>query len=245
MRIASAASSSLEVRRAHEAALEARPARRAIDRNAAEVPVAVEHMLEPLPASLKVAGPVPHRLPLRSAGMVPSISEISYSYSPGTDEYAISHPARISSFQTSSEGGVGTQGGTDLADGVSTAVGEARWPPRACRPARCGGTKVAQLATTTSHDRQSVQIAMQCLPWDLHPSARGEGGYSAAQRNSIVVVPFLDCILLCVFCVSLPRTSKQCAASRAPRLLLCEEKMAPVPHVYSTPSTIVHERIYI
>jgi hypothetical protein len=53
----------LEVRRAHEAALEARPARRAIDRNAAEVPVAVEHMLEPLPASLKVAGPVPPQAP--------------------------------------------------------------------------------------------------------------------------------------------------------------------------------------
>jgi hypothetical protein len=95
--------------------------------------------------------------------MVPSISEISYSYSPGTDVYAISHPARISSFQTSSEGGVATQGGTAIADGVSTAVGEARWPPRACRPARCDGTgwRVGRRAIApcraASH-RQSTRI---------------------------------------------------------------------------------------
>eukprot|EP00964_Phaeocystis_antarctica_P025348 scaffold14242_cov55-Phaeocystis_antarctica.AAC.2 len=122
----------LEVRRAHEAALEARPARRAVDRDAAEVPVAVEKMLEAPPTSLEVARPIaPHRLPLRSAGMVPSISPISYSYSPATD------------------------GGTAIADGVSTAVGEVRRPPRACRPTRCGGAKVAQVVWLISH-RQSM-----------------------------------------------------------------------------------------
>eukprot|EP00964_Phaeocystis_antarctica_P117264 scaffold81105_cov55-Phaeocystis_antarctica.AAC.2 len=115
------------------------------------------------PPRSKLPGPLRHRLPLRSAGMVPSISPISYSYSPATDVYAISHPARISSFQTSSEGGVATQGGTAIADGVSTAFGEVRRPPRACRPARCGGTNVAQV-WLISHRQSTRALAGACKP---------------------------------------------------------------------------------
>eukprot|EP00964_Phaeocystis_antarctica_P053550 scaffold31441_cov57-Phaeocystis_antarctica.AAC.2 len=42
-----------------------------------------------------------------------------------------------------------------IGDGVSTAVGEVRRPPRACRPTRCGGAKVAQVVWLSSH-RQSM-----------------------------------------------------------------------------------------